>query len=448
MLLEALRASRERGPEGEGGGGGPERVALVETWSGDPELRTLKVVRAIEAADLVLYDRLVSNDVLDLVGESARLLYIGKTAGYHSRTQEEIHELLLSFAETGANVVWLRGGDPLVVYCSCLWKGWRRDGFPTTTRHKNRSYPRDYICLRNCRGTWHSIDPPRCFYQDLMPHLDKGPKEHHAAQPQKRPRKGIHEIFVGIQGTTHKHFVGFMPMAIEGRELQLENRYPVGKVDMKQAKKNRFHSFFKSVLEHFKHLVYFMPQSAVQNLRKLLEYIRTALSLLKCYSFSGFGSHDLRMNTIKVSNIMGIDPKPFDRKTYVEEDVFVTDDSGTKKRIRLEDNIVRWRTVKNANGMPSCESNARIVKWKDGSMQLLIGNEVLDISIHEAHHDQSHLFLRNGKGVLQSQGRLLRKMRFMPSSLSSKLHRIERYGGGYGFIALLVPGIPNVCRAH
>uniref|UniRef100_A0A0E0C2L1 Leo1-like protein n=1 Tax=Oryza meridionalis TaxID=40149 RepID=A0A0E0C2L1_9ORYZ len=130
------------------------------------------------------------------------------------------------------------------------------------------------------------------------------------------------------------------------------------------------------------------------------------------------------MNVIKVSNIMGIDPKPFDPKTYVEEDVFVTDESGTKKRIRLEDNIVRWRTVKNANGTTSCESNARIVKWKDGTMQLLIGNEVLDISVHEAHHDQSHLFLRNGKGVLQSQGRLLRKMRFMPSSLSSKSHRL------------------------
>lgn len=57
------------------------------TGPGDPELLTLKAVRAIEAADLVLYDRLVSNDVLDLVGEGARLLYVGKTAGYHSRTQ-------------------------------------------------------------------------------------------------------------------------------------------------------------------------------------------------------------------------------------------------------------------------------------------------------------------------------------------------------------------------
>lgn len=47
---------------------------------------------------------------------------------------------------------------------------------------------------------------------------------------------------------------------------------------------------------------------------------------------------------------MGIDPKPFDPKTYEEEDVFVTDESGTKKRIRLENNIVRWRTVKKADG--------------------------------------------------------------------------------------------------
>ena len=59
------------------------------------------------------------------------------------------------------------------------------------------------------------------------------------------------------------------------------------------------------------------------------------------------------MNVIKVSNIMGIDPRPFDPKTYVEEDVYVTDESGTKKKIRLEDNIVRWRTVKNSDGTTS-----------------------------------------------------------------------------------------------
>ncbi|KAL4184252.1 hypothetical protein AMTRI_Chr10g224640 [Amborella trichopoda] len=131
-----------------------------------------------------------------------------------------------------------------------------------------------------------------------------------------------------------------------------------------------------------------------------------------------------KMNMIKVSNIMGIEPKPFDPKTYVEEDVFVTDESGAKKRIRLEDNIVRWRNVRNRDGTISRESNARFVRWSDGSLQLLIGNEVLDISVQDAQHDQTHLFLRHGKGILQSQGQLLRKMRFMPSSLSSKSHRL------------------------
>ncbi|KAI0523198.1 hypothetical protein KFK09_005592 [Dendrobium nobile] len=114
-LLETLKATKKSCSDGGGGGGGrPGSVVLVGTGPGDPELLTLKAVWAIERADLILYDRLVSNDVLSLVGGNARLLYVGKTAGYHSRTQEEIHELLLNFAEAGANVVRLKGGDPLV----------------------------------------------------------------------------------------------------------------------------------------------------------------------------------------------------------------------------------------------------------------------------------------------------------------------------------------------
>ncbi|KAG4382045.1 hypothetical protein GLYMA_15G270200v4 [Glycine max] len=109
-LLQVLREKRECGEEG----CAPGNVFLVGTGPGDPELLTLKAMRVIKSADLLLYDRLVSNDVLDLVGPDARLLYVGKTAGYHSRTQEEIHELLLSFAEAGATVVRLKGGDPLV----------------------------------------------------------------------------------------------------------------------------------------------------------------------------------------------------------------------------------------------------------------------------------------------------------------------------------------------
>ncbi|CAK9154919.1 unnamed protein product [Ilex paraguariensis] len=113
-LLQVLREKRECGGDGDSGGRGPGNVFLVGTGPGDPELLTLKALRVIESADLLLYDRLVSTDVLNLVGPDARLLYVGKTAGYHSRTQVEIHELLLSFAEAGATVVRLKGGDPLV----------------------------------------------------------------------------------------------------------------------------------------------------------------------------------------------------------------------------------------------------------------------------------------------------------------------------------------------
>ncbi|XP_030541156.2 S-adenosyl-L-methionine-dependent uroporphyrinogen III methyltransferase, chloroplastic [Rhodamnia argentea] len=113
-LLRVLKDKRERSCRCGGQKCVPGNVYLVGTGPGDPELLTLKAVRVIKGADLLLYDRLVSNDVLDLVGPAARLLYVGKTAGYHSRTQEEIHELLLNFAETGATVVRLKGGDPLV----------------------------------------------------------------------------------------------------------------------------------------------------------------------------------------------------------------------------------------------------------------------------------------------------------------------------------------------
>ncbi|KAK6162908.1 hypothetical protein DH2020_002749 [Rehmannia glutinosa] len=111
-LLEGLKEKRENGNGVQKRG--PGNVFLVGTGPGDPELLTLKALRVIESADLLLYDRLVSNDVLNLVGPDARLLYVGKTAGYHSRTQqEEIHELLLSFAEAGANVVFGRGGEEM-----------------------------------------------------------------------------------------------------------------------------------------------------------------------------------------------------------------------------------------------------------------------------------------------------------------------------------------------
>ncbi|XP_075519450.1 protein LEO1 homolog isoform X1 [Primulina tabacum] len=132
-----------------------------------------------------------------------------------------------------------------------------------------------------------------------------------------------------------------------------------------------------------------------------------------------------KMATFNVSNIIGVDPKPFDPSTYVEENYYVTDTSGTKRHLPFT-NIIRWRQVIGADGKISLESNARFVTWSDGSLQLLIGNESFDVSEQAVEDIQSHLFikLKHEKGIYQSQGRISRNMRFMPSSLSSNSHHV------------------------
>eukprot|EP00882_Tetradesmus_deserticola_P012095 GHRQ01012814.1.p1 GENE.GHRQ01012814.1~~GHRQ01012814.1.p1 ORF type:complete len:310 (+),score=150.11 GHRQ01012814.1:661-1590(+) len=92
----------------------PGKVFLVGTGPGDPGLLTLRAAQLMQTADVVLYDRLVSDDILQLVHAGARMVYVGKQAGYHTRTQAEIHQLLLDFAEAGATVIRLKGGDPYV----------------------------------------------------------------------------------------------------------------------------------------------------------------------------------------------------------------------------------------------------------------------------------------------------------------------------------------------
>jgi len=95
--------------------GGPGCVYLVGTGPGDPGLLTLKAVRLMQTAHVVLYDRLVSEDILRLVGADTLMVYVGKQRSYHTRTQGEIHELLRLFAaDAGATVVRLKGGDPFV----------------------------------------------------------------------------------------------------------------------------------------------------------------------------------------------------------------------------------------------------------------------------------------------------------------------------------------------
>ncbi len=89
-------------------------MTLVGAGPGDPELLTLKALRALQDADVVLHDRLVSDGVLDLARRDATLICVGKAAGAASTEQARIHELLIEHARAGRRVVRLKGGDPFV----------------------------------------------------------------------------------------------------------------------------------------------------------------------------------------------------------------------------------------------------------------------------------------------------------------------------------------------
>lgn len=92
----------------------PGSVTLVGAGPGDPGLLTLHALRALEAAEVVLYDRLVGEGVLALANPQALMLEVGKSAGNHSMPQEDIHALMLRHARGGMRVVRLKGGDPFV----------------------------------------------------------------------------------------------------------------------------------------------------------------------------------------------------------------------------------------------------------------------------------------------------------------------------------------------
>jgi uroporphyrin-III C-methyltransferase len=90
------------------------KVYLVGAGPGDPELLTLKAARILADADVVLYDALVSKEVLALVSRGAQLIDVGKRAGKKLLTQEEINSLLVNYATKNRIVVRLKGGDPLL----------------------------------------------------------------------------------------------------------------------------------------------------------------------------------------------------------------------------------------------------------------------------------------------------------------------------------------------
>ena len=90
------------------------RVYLVGAGPGDPELLTLRAARLLAQADVVVYDHLVGDGVLDLIATQAERIYVGKERSNHSMAQDEINALLVRQASLGRQVVRLKGGDPFV----------------------------------------------------------------------------------------------------------------------------------------------------------------------------------------------------------------------------------------------------------------------------------------------------------------------------------------------
>lgn len=101
-----LGGSREPRPPGE--------VWLVGAGPGDPELLTLKALRVLGTADVVVHDGLVSDEILDLAPPQVRRISVAKRKSRHSYSQDEIGRMLVAFALDGLTVVRLKGGDPFI----------------------------------------------------------------------------------------------------------------------------------------------------------------------------------------------------------------------------------------------------------------------------------------------------------------------------------------------
>jgi uroporphyrin-III C-methyltransferase len=90
------------------------KVYLVGAGPGDPDLITVKGLRCLKQADVILYDRLVNPELLENAKEGAQLVYCGKLPHYHTMKQETINHFLVKYAKKGYQVVRLKGGDPFV----------------------------------------------------------------------------------------------------------------------------------------------------------------------------------------------------------------------------------------------------------------------------------------------------------------------------------------------
>nr|CAG4641973.1 EOG090X0BPX [Eurycercus lamellatus] len=127
---------------------------------------------------------------------------------------------------------------------------------------------------------------------------------------------------------------------------------------------------------------------------------------------------------VKLPNFLSVEPRPYDAQTYEDEleDEETLDEEG-RARLKLKvENTIRWRTAFDKDGNAFKESNARMVKWSDGSLSLHLGSEIFDVYRQPLQGDHNHLFIRQGTG-LQGQAVFRTKLTFRPHSTDSFTHR-------------------------
>jgi uroporphyrin-III C-methyltransferase len=90
------------------------KVYIVGAGPGDPELITIKAINRLKLADVVVYDRLIGNELLSHCKKNCEKIFVGKESGYHPIKQEEINKILVEKSKAGKTVVRLKGGDPFV----------------------------------------------------------------------------------------------------------------------------------------------------------------------------------------------------------------------------------------------------------------------------------------------------------------------------------------------
>lgn len=130
------------------------------------------------------------------------------------------------------------------------------------------------------------------------------------------------------------------------------------------------------------------------------------------------------LHFVKLPNFLSIDCRPFDAETYEDEieDEDCLDEEG-RARLKLKvENTIRWRQSFDDQGKSVKESNARMVKWSDGSYSLHLGNEIFDVHKQPLQGDFNHLFIRQGTG-LQGQAVFRTKLSFRPHSTESFTHQ-------------------------